>query len=42
MCYYFDDIIRIEDFGPDNNFIAEKSDKYILVYNILCKSLNWF
>ena len=38
MCYYFDDIIKIEDFDFDM-LINEKSSKNILVYNILYKSL---
>ena len=25
-CYYFDDIIKIEDFDPDNFLIGEKSN----------------
>ena len=38
-CYYFDDIIRIEDFNIDNISIDEKSYVKILVYNISYKSL---
>ena len=38
-CYYFDDIIKIEDFDLDNILIDEKSYKNNLVYNISCKSL---
>ena len=38
-CYYFDDIIRLEDFDFDNIFIDEKSYKNILIYNILYKTL---
>ena len=38
-CYYFDDIIKIEDFDIDNILIDEKSYKNILVYNISYKSL---
>ena len=34
-CYYFDEIIKIEDFDLDNILIVEKSYKNILVYNIL-------
>ena len=37
--YYFDDIIKIEDFNLDNILIDEKSYEYILVYNISCKTL---
>ena len=33
-CYYFDDIIKIEDFDYDNILIDEKSYGKILVYNI--------
>ena len=33
-CYYFDDIIKIEDFDLDNISIGKKSYKNILVYNI--------
>ena len=38
-CYYFDDIIRIEDFNIDNISIDEKSYVKILVYNISYKFL---
>ena len=37
MCYYFNDIIKIEDFDPDI-LIDKKSGENILVYNILYKS----
>ena len=37
--YYFDDIIKIEDFDLDNILIDKKSYKNILVYNISYKSL---
>ena len=30
-CYYFDDLIRIEDFNLDNILIDEKSYEYNLV-----------
>ena len=33
-CYYFDDIIKIEDFDSKNILINEKSYKHFLVYNI--------
>ena len=33
-CYYFDDIIKLEDFDPDNILIDEKSHKNILIYDI--------
>ena len=39
MCYYFDDIIKIEDFNLDNILIDEKSNENILVYNISYKTL---
>ena len=38
-CYYFDDIIKIEDFNLDNILIDEISYKIILVYNIPNKTL---
>ena len=34
MCFYFNDIIKIEDFNVDNILIDEKSFKNILVYNL--------
>ena len=37
--FYFDGIIKIEDFDLDNNLIDEKSYKNILVYKISYKSL---
>ena len=33
-CYYFDGIIKIEDFNLDNILIDEKSFENILVFNI--------
>ena len=33
-CYYFDDIIEIQDFDLDNILIDEKSYENILFYNI--------
>ena len=33
-CYYFDDIIKIEDFDFDNIWFDEKSYANILVYDI--------
>ena len=39
MCYYFDDIIRIEDFNLYNILIDEKLYENILVYNISYKNL---
>ena len=34
MCFYFNDIIKIEDFNVDNILIDGKSFKNILVYNL--------
>ena len=36
-CYYFGDIIKIEDFDLDNILIDEKSHEHILIYNISYK-----
>ena len=38
-CYYFDDIIEIQDFDLDNILIDEKSYEDILFYNISYKRL---
>ena len=38
-CYYFNDIIRLEDFDFDNILIDEKSHKNILIYDISYKTL---
>ena len=38
-CYYFDDMIKIEDFDLDNILTDKKSYENILVYNISYKSL---
>ena len=38
-CYYFDDIIKLEDFGLNNILIDEKSHKNILIYDISYKTL---
>ena len=38
-CYYFDDIIKVEDFDLDNILIDEKSHKNILIYGISYKTL---
>ena len=38
-CYYFDDIIKIEDFNLDTILTDEKSYKNILVHNISYKTL---
>ena len=37
--YYFDDIIKIEDFDFDNILLDEKSYKNILIYDISYKVL---
>ena len=39
MCYYFDDIMKIEDFDFSNILITGKSSQNILVYDILFKTL---
>ena len=39
MCYYFDDIIKIEDVILDNIYTDERSYKNILVYKISYKLL---
>ena len=41
MCYYFDDIIKLEDFDIDNIFIDEKSHKNILIYNNISYETDW-
>ena len=33
-CYYFEDLIKIEDFDFDNIVIDERLDKRILVFKI--------
>ena len=38
-CYYFDDIIKIEDFDFNNILIDETSFENILIYNISYKTL---
>ena len=38
MCYYFNGIIKLEDFDLDNILIEEKSQENILVYNISYKT----
>ena len=38
-CYYFDDIIKLREFGFYNILIDEKSHKNILIYNIKYKTL---
>ena len=38
-CYYFDDIIKLEDFDIDNTLIDKKPHESILIYGILYKTL---
>ena len=38
-CYYFDDIIKIEDFNLDNVLIDRKSHENFLIYDISYKTL---
>ena len=38
-CYYFDDIIKIEDFDPDNILIDKKPQENDLFYKISLKKL---
>ena len=38
-CYYFDDIIKLEDFDIDNILIDEKSHEIILIYDIWYRTL---
>ena len=38
-CYYFDDIIKLEDFDLDNILIDKKSHENILIYGISYKTL---
>ena len=38
-CYYFDDIIKFEDFGFDNILLAENPCKSILINNVSYKTL---
>ena len=39
MCYYFDNIMEVEDINVYNILLDEKSYKNILVYNILYKKI---
>ena len=39
MCYYFDDIIKLEDFDFDNILIDEKSYENTSTYDSLYKTL---
>ena len=38
-CYYFDDIIKFEDFDFYNILIDEKSQENVLIYDISYKTL---
>ena len=38
-CYYFDDVIKLEDFDLDNALIDEKSHENIFVYDVSYKTL---
>ena len=38
-CYYFEDIIKKEDFDLDNILMDEKSHENILIYDISYKTL---
>ena len=38
MCYYLDDIIRVEDTDFDNILSNKKSNESILIYNISYKT----
>ena len=39
MYYYFEDIIKLEDFDIDNVLMNEKSHENIFIYEISCKTL---
>ena len=39
MCYFFDDIIKLEDFNYDNILIDERSHENTLIYDIYYKTL---
>ena len=39
MCYYFDGIIKLEDFDLDYTLIDKKSQENILIYHISYKTL---
>ena len=39
ICYYFDDIIKLEDFDLDNILIDKKAHENILIYEISYKTL---
>ena len=39
MCYYFDDMIKLEDFDFDNTLVEEKSHENFLIYILSYKTL---
>ena len=39
MCYYFNDIIKLQDFDLDNVLVDEKSHEDILIYDMSNKTL---
>ena len=39
MCYYFDDMIKLEDFEFDNTLVEEKSHENFLIYILSYKTL---
>ena len=39
MCYYFNDVIKLEEFDLDNYLIDQKLYKNILIYDISYKTL---
>ena len=39
LCYYFDKIIKTEDFDFDNKLLDERSYENILVYDVSYKTL---
>ena len=41
MCYCFDDIIKLEDFDPDNILVKGKSHENIFIYDISYQKFNW-
>ena len=41
MRFYFDDIIKLEDFNINNFLIDEKSHKNVWIYEISCKNFSW-
>ena len=41
MCYCFDDIIKLEDFDPDDILVKGKSHENIFIYDISYQNFNW-